>query len=177
MGDENATDKPAPDQPDPGGSLRFRETGSAGYAAPRAPVLQTLLSYWQSKCGADGRLPGRHDLDPLELRGLLPNIYLIDVMADGRFRVRLMGEAHVDVYGPGLVGRIIDDIFPPAVAAEFNRLYAAVVRRRVPMINRGQVTWLKSFDWMHYEGLHAPLADDGVKIDCIFGAGAFEATS
>lgn len=177
MGDDNGNTLSPLDQPEPGGRLRFRETGSAGYAAPRAPVLQAILAYWQSKCGADGRLPSRRDLDPLELRGLLPNIYLIDVVEDGRFRVRLMGEAHVEVYGPGLVGRVIDDIFPAGVAAEFNRLYAAVVRRREPVINRGQVTWLKSFDWMRYEGLHAPLASDGVKIDGILGAGAFEAAN
>src|SRR3546814_145257 len=103
-------------------SLRFRETGSAASDMPQAPVLQSLLAYWQSKCGPGGRLPGRRDLDPLELRGLLPNIYLIDVLPDRRFRIRLLGEAHVEVYGTGKVGRIIDDIFPPAVAAEFNRL-------------------------------------------------------
>jgi hypothetical protein len=154
-------------------ALRFRQTGSDGADMPRAPVLQTLLAYWRSKCHADGRLPGRQDLDPLELRDLLPNIYLIDVLPEERFRIRLLGEAHVEVYGRGKVGKVIDDIFPPPVAAEFNRLYAAVVRRRVPVINRGQVTWMESHSWMHYEGLHAPLASDGVTIDCIFGAGAF----
>lgn len=153
--------------------LRFRDTGSAASDMPQAPVLQKVLAYWQSKCGPGGRLPGRRDIDPLELRGLLPSIYLIDVLPDERFRIRLLGEAHVEVYGTGKVGRIIDDIFPPAAAAEFNRLYAAVVRRRAPVINRGQVTWLESHSWMHYEGLHAPLATDGSTIDCIFGAGAF----
>jgi len=158
---------------DASAALRFRDTGAAATVQPQAPLLQTLLAYWQSKCGAGGRLPGRRDLDPLELRGLLPNIYLMDVLPGGQFRVRLLGEAHVAVYGPGLIGRVIDDIFPADAAAEFNRLYAAVVRRRAPVINRGQVTWWQSHTWMHYEGLHAPLATDGVTIDCIFGAGAF----
>jgi hypothetical protein len=161
-------------------SLRFNATGAAGTLEPRSPVLQQLLRYWQSKCrtAADGtpHLPGRQHLDPLELRGLLPHIYLIDVLGGAvalRFRVRLLGERHVEVYGPGLVGRMIDDIFPPAVAAEFNRLYAAVVRRRVPVINQGKVSWLRNKEWLAYEGLHAPLARDGVAIDTIFGAGAF----
>lgn len=154
-------------------ALKFREAG-AGNLLPNAPILHRLLAYWQSKCGSDGRLPSRTDIDPLDLRGMLPNIYLIDVLPDGKFRLRLLGEAHVAVYGHGLVGRIIDDIFPPHSAAEFNRLYAAVVKRRTYLINRGQVTWWQSHEWLRFEGLHAPLASDGVTIDCIFGAGAFE---
>lgn len=154
-------------------ALRFRDAG-AGAEMPRAPILQNLLAYWRSKCSGDGKLPRRADIDPLELRGLLPNIYLVDVLPDGKFRVRLLGEAHIAVYGPGLVGRVIDDIFPPDSADLFNRLYAAVVRRRAPIINRGQITWWSNREWMRFEGLHAPLAADGVTIDTIFGAGAFE---
>jgi hypothetical protein len=157
---------------DAAAALRFRETGSAA-DRPQSPLLQDLLTYWQSKCRPGGRLPGRRDLDPLELRAWLPAIYLIDVLPGERFRIRLLGEAHVEVYGHGKVGRRIDEAFPPAAAAEFNRLYAAVVRRRAPLVNRGQITWLESYSWMHYEGLHAPLAADGIAIDCIFGAGVF----
>jgi len=158
-------------------SLRFAATG-AGRPEPQSRELRTLLRYWQSKCKADGRLPGRADLDPLELRSLLPHVYLIDVLptvvADRwRFRVRLLGEKHVEVYGPGLVGKTIDDIFPSAVAAEFNRLYAVVVRRRMPVVNHGRVSWLRNKEWLEYEGMHAPLAGDGTTIDCIFGTGAF----
>lgn len=159
-------------------SLRFNATGAADGPEPQSPVLLALLRYWQSKCHSSGRLPARADLDPLELRGLLPNIYLIDVLPSGmpdrwRFRVRLLGEKHVEVYGPGLVGKVIDDVFPPAVAAEFNRLYATVVRRRGPVVNHGRVSWLRNKEFLEYEGMHAPLASDGVSIDCIFGAGAF----
>ena len=159
-------------------TLRFNATGAADAPMPQAPVLQDLLRYWQSKLGDDGSLPGRAALDPLELRGLLPHIYLIDVLPGTvpdrlRFRVRLLGDRHVEVYGLGLVGKVIDDVFPPAVAAEFNRLYGAVVRRRMPIVNRGQVSWIRNKEWLHYEGLHAPLAADGKTIDTIFGAGAF----
>lgn len=150
----------------------LRATGATDRTVPKSPVLQKLLAYWQSKC-RDGRLPGRADIDPLDLRELLPFVYLIDVLPDGIFRIRLLGEEHIAVYGHGLVGRTIDEAFRPAVAAEFNRLYAAVVRRREPVLNRGQVTWMPHRAWMHYEGLHAPLASDGAAVDTIFGAGDF----
>lgn len=159
-------------------SLRFNATGAADGPEPQSPALLALLRYWQSMLTADGRLPSRADLDALQMRSLLPHVYLIDVLPGGmpdrwRFRVRLLGEKHVEVYGPGLVGKVIDDVFPPAVAAEFNRLYATVVRRRGPVVNRGRVSWLRNKEFLEYEGLHAPLASDGVSIDCIFGAGAF----
>ncbi|WP_341898716.1 PAS domain-containing protein [Ferrovibrio terrae] len=165
-------------QPSDATGLRFNATGAADTPQPDSPVLQQLLRYWESKRAPDGRLPARRDLDPLEIRSLLPHIYLIDVVPGStagrlRFRIRLLGEKHVDIYGTGLVGRMIDDIFPAAVAAEFTRLYAAVARRRAPVINRGQVSWIHNKDWLQYEGLHAPLAADGVTIDTIFGAGAF----
>lgn len=155
-------------------ALRFQGTGATGNLAPKSQVLQRLLAYWQSKCAPDGGFPARTDIDPLDLRELLPFIYLIDVLPGDRFRIRLLGEEHVAVYGTGVVGRVIDDIFKPDAAAEFNRLYTAVVRRREPIINRGQVTWMRNREWMHYEGLHAPLAADGRTIDTIFGAGDFE---
>lgn len=158
-------------------SLRFNATGAADGPEPQSPALLALLRYWQSKRRGES-LPGRTDLDPLEMRGLLPHVYLIDVLPAEvpdrwRFRVRLLGEKHVEVYGPGMVGKVIDDVFPPAVAAEFNRLYAAVVRRRAPVVNRGRVSWLRNKDFLEYEGMHAPLASDGTTIDCIFGTGAF----
>lgn len=162
-------------------SLRFNATGAADGPEPQSPALLALLRYWQSKCRGD-TLPGRTDLDPLEMRGLLPHVYLIDVLPSSvpgdapdrwRFRVRLLGEKHVEVYGPGMVGKVIDDVFPPEVAAEFNRLYAAVVRRRAPVVNRGRVSWLRNKEFLEYEGMHAPLASDGRTIDCIFGTGAF----
>ncbi len=167
-----------PAQLSDGNGLRFNATGAAATPQPDSPVLQQLLRYWESKLGPNGRLPARRDLDPLEIRSLLPHIYLIDVVpgdaADHlRFRIRLLGEKHVDVYGNGLVGRMIDEIYPAAVATEFTRLYAAVARRRAPVVNRGQVSWIHNKEWLQYEGLHAPLAADGITTDTIFGAGAF----
>lgn len=154
------------------GALQFRNTGDAA-VIPRAPELRALLAYWQSKCGADGRLPSRRQIDPVELRSLLPHVYLIDVLPDEVFRVRLLGEVHVAVYGSGLIGRTIDEIFPPVHAAEFKKLYTAVLRRRGPVVNGGQVFWWRNKEWLPFEGLHMPLAGDGRNIDMIFAGGVF----
>lgn len=153
--------------------LRFRGASPKQIEEPQAAVLKALLAYWQSKCGADGRLPSRRQIDPVELRHLLPHVYLVDVLHGESFRIRLLGEIHVAIYGSGLVGRLIDDIFPPEHAAEFNRLYKAVLRRRAPVVNGGQVFWWRNKEWLPFEGLHMPLASDGKEIDTIFAGGVF----
>lgn len=162
-----------PFQSDAIAALRFRDSGPVETAAPRSETLRALLSYWQSKCGPEGRLPSHRQIDAVELRRLLPHVYLVDVLPGEVFRVRLLGEVHVAIYGSGLVGRTIDDIFPPDHAAEFNRLYKAVLRRRAPVVNGGQVFWWRNREWLPFEGLHAPLASDGRHIDMIFAGGVF----
>lgn len=98
-------------------SLRFNATGAAEGPEPQSPILLALLRYWQSIC-RDNRLPGRADLDPLGMRSLLPHVYLIDVLPGDRpdrwrFRARLLGEKHVEVYGPGFVARSSTMCFRP----------------------------------------------------------------
>jgi hypothetical protein len=154
-------------------ALRFRNASEVATEMPQAPQLRALLDYWNSKCGADGSLPSRALIDPVELRGLLPHVYLVDVLPDESFRIRLLGEVHVAIYGTGLVGRSIDEIFPPEHAAQFHRLYKAVLRRRAPVVNAGQVFWWRNKEWLPFEGLHMPLAGDGRKIDMIFAGGVF----
>lgn len=154
-------------------AVRFRNTGEVAAEIPQAPELRALLTYWKSKCGADGALPSRSRIDPLELRGLLPHVYLVDVLPDGNFRIRLLGEVHVAVYGTGLVGRTIGEIFPPEHAAEFYRLYNAVLRRRAPVVNSGQVFWWRNREWLPFEGVHMPLSGDDRTIDMIFAGGVF----
>ena len=57
---------------------------------PFAP-LQQLLEYWVAKRG-DRRCPDKSDIDPIDLRALLPDILLYDAAPDdGQFRYRLVG--------------------------------------------------------------------------------------
>src|SRR5688500_13935566 len=62
-----------------------------------AGVLTTrqtrLLAYWNKRRG-NRSMPARRDLDPAQIRSLLPNLVLIDVAAGCTdFRFRLLGTA------------------------------------------------------------------------------------
>lgn len=77
----------------------------------RNPLLRRGYDYWLAK--AAGRLyPDRADLDPAEIKELLP--YLVIIAIEGtpgapRFRFRLMGEECVLAFGSNATGRYLDE--------------------------------------------------------------------
>ena len=61
------------------------------------PGARELYAYWASKKPKDG-LPGRQQVDPIDIPKLLPRIFLADVIWEGdrpRIRFRLVGQAIV----------------------------------------------------------------------------------
>lgn len=134
--------------------------------------LKALLQYWREK-SAGGRLPARGDIDPLDLRGLLGNINLIDVVpqADGsrRFRYRLFGTEFVFYHGGDLTGHWVDDIPNAVYRAQLVGLYTMVVEK--------QVTPMVSYDYLlesrrhRFQAVILPLASDGKTVDMILSCG------
>jgi PAS domain len=59
--------------------------------AAGADVIAVALAYWNRKRGTRA-MPARADIDPVEIRHILPNIILVDVLCDPLdFRCRLVG--------------------------------------------------------------------------------------
>jgi len=135
------------------------------------PRLKTLLEYWRGKC-ANGRLPARNDIDPLDLRSLLGNINLIDVTREDarlRFRYRLFGTEFIFYHGSDLTGQWLDDIPNAVYREQLVGLYTHVVgHRTTPMV---------SYDYMlesrrhRFHALILPLATDGETVDMILSCG------
>jgi len=71
----------------------------------RGYVVAEGYRYWASKLQA-GRLPGRRDLDPLDIPDLLPQVALLDVQrVPWDFRFRLVGTGVVAHLGGDLTGQ------------------------------------------------------------------------
>ena len=68
------------------------------------PLVRWAYDYWKGKI-RDGRLPGRADLDPIEMKPVLPNIVLLKVRRDPLdFYYRLIGteiDRHSENYNTG----------------------------------------------------------------------------
>lgn len=154
--------------------------GTAATPPPQGPIpeaeldhrLRALLQYWRDKC-VDGRLPARRDIDPLDLRGLLGNINLIDVVpqSDGgrRFRYRLFGTEFAFYHGGDLTGQWVEDIANAVYRAQLVGLYTMVVEQRVtPMV---------SYDYLlesrrhRFQAVILLLAGDGMAVDMILSCG------
>ncbi|MEN8197897.1 MAG: PAS domain-containing protein, partial [Pseudomonadota bacterium] len=76
------------------------------------PRVQRFHAYWRAKC-SDGRLPGRADIDPLDIPDLLPGIVLMDVAREKkrlRFRVRLAGTMVCNVHRRDITGEWVEDM-------------------------------------------------------------------
>lgn len=137
------------------------------------PVLLALHEYWLSKA-SEGKLPGRRDIDPIEIPQILDSVFLIDVARDGtelRFRYRLVGTRIVQMYQKEFTGMWVEDAFPEQ-ASEIVAAYTETVDRGAPTYagyaapspGRGHIT---------IERLICPLAADGRTVDMLFGVLAF----
>jgi hypothetical protein len=72
---------------------------SAGFWPLPFASLQQLLDYWLAKRG-NRRCPDKTDIDPVDLRALLPDLILYDAAPeDGQFRYRLVGTRATQMIG------------------------------------------------------------------------------
>lgn len=93
----------------------------------RLPGHRAVAEHWLAlRAAAGGGIPPLGAIDAMRFPKALPDIWIVDAEADGRFRFRLCGEALVAWYGVNPKGRHYDDIFPasvmPQVQAESRRI-------------------------------------------------------
>jgi hypothetical protein len=132
------------------------------------PMMIQLFGYWRAKC-RDGRLPGRQDIDPLDVPDLLPHIAMYDVVHEAdrlRFRIRLLGTANVQLMGSDCTGRYLDEQMRPDDAARITATYRSVVEERRPHYWRSFLS-TPGREHMNYERLLLPLAADGTTVDMV----------
>jgi len=140
----------------------------------RHPANRAALDYWRDKAGARA-MPGRGQIDPVEMRGFLPHIGLADVGAPGseppRYRVRVAGSVIEEVFGP-VTGRTLEEALPPPIAARWRMIFDATLHGRAPVRATTRVTHDGKL-FLTAEVLMAPLSDDGKTVSMVFASVAF----
>jgi hypothetical protein len=132
------------------------------------PEFTELLRYWESRRQGD-RLPARADIEPLDLRALLPHLLLLDVERAGdrlRFRFRVAGTAFTTLIGRDVTGLHIDELGPPDRVTPVQDGLAAIVRTGRPCFLAGRPT-LHNDRFARVKRLGVPLATDGRAVDMI----------
>ena len=139
----------------------------------KTDIVRRAYEYWRGKC-AGGRLPRRADIRPEEMAPLLPNIFLVDVIAAPaggapRFKFRLVG-TQINVWaGREYTGVFLNETeYGPNWKLVYD-IYTRAVRERAPVRSEYSAPW-QGREYLTYERLVAPLSNDGAAVDMLFGA-------
>ena len=105
-----------------------------GASAAAARAHEELFAYWAGlRHGA--RLPGRQDIQPGDIKRLLPTISLIDVTRDPLdFRLRLAGTGLYGVYGREITGKGLDEVYNSAAADYWRTELTKIVEDKRPAV-------------------------------------------
>lgn len=136
-------------------------------ASLHRPRLQRLLQYWQDKRGSRA-MPGRNDIDPLDIPWMLGDISLVEVHRPAaclRYRFRLIGSRVAERLGYDMTGKWLEDLPGPDYRAYLIEAFGEVVARGMPLTERPNMVIDHSV--LHYEILRMPLATDGRNPDML----------
>lgn len=124
--------------------------------------IRRLTAYWQSRRG-DRPIPRRTDIDPADIRDLLPNVVMVDVEQPFRIRYRLVGTRVVEFNRFDFTGRYLDDLRWD-VEGRYTRAYRLVTDIRQPVY--GIDAWPLAGEMTgRSEIAILPLSSDGTLVD------------
>lgn len=131
--------------------------------------LRAMFDYWRAK-RAGRKMPARADLDPAEIKTLLPSMILVDVIYDDAgkadFVYRLAGTHEVEVRGENPTGkRVAEAFFGPSLENVLG-CYLSVVESGKPYLDDDY--FVRDGDHFADEAnIFLPLSSDGEHINMI----------
>jgi len=115
-------------------------------------------------------MPRRADIDPTEIPKLLPDVMLVDVLLQGRYRYRLIGTANAVAHGMNATGRYLDEVLlGPQYKAHVIALYDECVGARRALYS--ECLFMapgRRAPERHTKVLFMPLAADGETVNMVF---------
>jgi hypothetical protein len=133
---------------------------------PRDPGLRTLYEYWNTLRG-DRPMPQRAEFDPTAVPRLLPYIMMYNVLPDGSYTIRLVGEEVVGFVGRNATGQRSGSALPSHAAEMLDKILDTVSTQRVPKFRAGKAHWQPDKSHRDFEACFLPLSADGEAVDII----------
>lgn len=129
--------------------------------------LVRLFDYWTRK-KAGRPMPGRADIDPLELKEHMGQLHLIDVLGPEEFRYRIYGSRVTNPDLQDMTGKFASDYRDSAFASMTTRHYQICVDAEAPVFHHivGEVK-LHRYE---YKRLCLPLSKTGTSVDMILAS-------
>jgi len=133
-----------------------RDVMRAEASALATPAVRSLWNWWDGARDGGG-LPARHRFDIAEHPALAPNLFLVE-RCDVGFRLRLAGEAFVEMFGRRK-GHEWRAEAPELLARAMAGYFDFVVESGWPHRSTGRLKcpWA---DWFTYESLTCPLGGE-----------------
>src|SRR6185436_14585118 len=143
-------------------------------AGAPADLLQ-MYAYWQRKRGASA-MPTRANIEPAEIKRLLPGILLVDVQSapDGTvdFVYRLVGTREVDMRGHDPTGKRVAEAYYGKSADLVTACYRRVVETCQPFLD-DDCFHLPGQEWSPSASVYLPLSSEGAHVTMILVYSSF----
>ena len=166
------------------------------WSVDRNPVLRRAYEYWVEKA-AGRHAPDRRDLDPAEIKDILPHLSILEIVADSgvtHHRYRLVGTRVVEALGYDPTNHIVEEFADNGhaefirgllaeVAATARPLYAASsfrannaglsTERILLPLTRGdgeirQIVIVQTFDWLRRKRtIHELVTAHATRVDSV----------
>lgn len=131
------------------------------------PDLAALQTYWAGKC--NGRtMPRRADINPSEIRLLLPDIFIMEIHQPLRFRFTLVGTRICERWHANNTGKWLDELDYDGVRETVLEQYAVVARTGEPRCDIADFVGSNGL-YLHYRRVLLPLSEDGVTPNMLLG--------
>ena len=133
------------------------------------PNLRQLYQYWSDKRG-ERSMPARADLDPLDMRFVIGNVILVDVIAGEnlQFRIRVHGTHLSERVRFDLTGKMLDELPHVEFRELTRRSFTKVATTKEPLHAHRDL--ILDNRRRNYETIILPLSSDGDRVDMILCA-------
>jgi hypothetical protein len=135
-------------------------------------LIAAVCAYWERKRGT-AAWPRRQDILPAEIKQWLPRVLLVEAIDGGAdFRYRLAGSQLREFFPVEPSGKIMSEVLAPfgkATVRKTLETYRSVLSMREPLRIKGDGAWYEQ-SLKYFEAVLAPLSEDGVTVNMIFGA-------
>jgi hypothetical protein len=128
----------------------------------RSDKVRSLCTWWQRNCANE--IPDRTDLDPTDLKHLLPNLFIADVEHEPfRIRYRLVGTKATEATGVDITGLYLDDLLPADGSEPWMEFYRQSYMTRVPVLGESLSPTTSGASFRYEFGLF-PLRNGGYAV-------------